>query len=311
MRRSARQRDVTIFRDQVGRPDPTTDADKLAIVTPSMIGGAQRVAFARASLAELQQLLGARHMHVVVDDVPGCRGRLFGVVPNRLTRKIPNLAYIRAAKQIYSQGRNVEVLRGSGKSSTAALKMALARAGSAGRSYVFIHLDDNAYAPALAALISTSIVALDNLPDLNLVRLSAYPILTAECNAEQGNMTLCRRDGDTVRFDGVKLHPVRVDGFTVWKSPWTAATADGRFWPIMLWNAVYRIDFLEQLLSNPAIADSQSLGAVEDWYKTHWATVWPRLAGSFGFINMQFAGLERERNLNWRELLALPNRAVL
>jgi hypothetical protein len=79
----------------------------------------------------------------------------------------------------------------------------------------------------------------------------------------------------------------------------------------MLWNAVYRIGFLESLLSQDAVVGLASLGEVEAWYKTRWKTVWSRLPGSFGFINMQFAGLERERNHNWQALLSLPNRAVL
>lgn len=290
---------------------PPADAGKLAIVTPSMIGSGRRAAFARASLAELQDLLGARFAHIVVDDAPKCRGRLFGIVPGRLTRRIPNLAFYRAAKEIYARGRNVEFLRGGGSNSLTAVRKALARARERGCAYVFIHLDDNAYARTLDALVAASIAAMDSLPDLNLLRLSAYPILSGDCDRERGNLSLCERAGDTVRFDSVTLRPARRNGFTVWKAPWDASTADGRFWPVMLWNAVYRIAFLEQLLSQDAVANLPGLGPVEAWYKTHWETAWPRLAGSFGFINMQFAGLERERNPNWQELLGLPNRAVL
>src|SRR5690606_14138027 len=122
-----------------------------------------------------------------------------------------------------------------------------------GCSYVFLHLDDNAYTDTLRQLVEASIDAMNRLGDLNLVRLSAYPILTAACSKELGNMSLCRRVGDTVRFDGVVLHPVRMDRYTVWRSPWQQSTGDGRFWPIMLWNAVYRIDFLESLLYHPAV----------------------------------------------------------
>lgn len=289
---------------------PPSDAGKLAIVTPSMIGSAQRVAFARASLAELRDLLGAKFAHIVVDEAPKCRGKLLGILPGRLTRRIPNLAFHRAAPEIYAAAGNVEFLRAGGNS-LVAVRKALARARQRGCAYVFIHLDDNAYARTLDALVTASIAALDSLPELNLVRLSAYPILTGECDHERGNLSLCERVGDTVRFDSVTLRPARQDGFTVWQAPWDAATADGRFWPVMLWNAVYRIGFLEQLLSHDAVADLPGLGAVEAWYKTRWAQAWPRLAGSFGFINMQFAGLERERNLNWQELLGLPNRPVL
>ena len=290
---------------------PRAEAGTLAIVTPSRIGTAQRAAFARASLAELQELLGASFAHIVVDDAPRCRGRLLGIVPGRLTRRIPNLAFYRAAKQIYASGGKVDFLRGDGGNSLTALRKALARATERRCAYAFIHLDDNAYAPTLGALVAASVAAMDSLPELNLVRLSAYPILTGACDRERGNMSLCERFGDTVRFDSVTLRPARQNGFTVWRSPWEASTADGRFWPVMLWNAVYRIGFLEQLLRHDAVADLPGLGPVEAWYKTHWQTAWPRLAGSFGFINMQFAGLERERNLNWRDLVGLPNRPIL
>jgi hypothetical protein len=287
------------------------DAGTLAIVTPSMVGSAQRAAFARDSLAELQKLLGGRFAHIVVDDPPGRRGRLLGVVPRRLTRLIPNLAFYWAAKEVYSRGRNIEFLRGGGGNSLNAVRRALRRARERGCSIVFIHLDDNAYADTLPQLVSHSIAAMANLPQLGVVRMSAYPILTGACNREQGNMSLCQRTGDTVRFDSVTLQPARQGAFTVWLAPWESSTADGRFWPVMLWNAVYRIEFLERLLSHPGVAGLAGLGDVEAWYKANWSTAWRGLDGCFGFINMQFAGLERERNANWQELIALPNRAVL
>jgi hypothetical protein len=290
---------------------PRADAGKLAIVTPSMIGSAQRAAFARASLAELRELLGGRFAHIVVDDAPTCRGKLLGIVPGALTRRIPNLAFQRAAPEIYANGGNIEFLRGGGGNSLTAMRKALGRARERGCAYAFIHLDDNAYNRMLDPLIAASIAAMDALPDLNQVRLSAYPILTGACDGERGNLSLCERVGDTVRFDSVVLHPARRDGFTIWQAPWEASTADGRFWPVMLWNAVYRIGFLEQLLAHDAVADLPGLGPVEAWYKTHWERAWPRLAGSFGFINMQFAGLERERNPDWQRLVGLPNRPVL
>jgi hypothetical protein len=286
------------------------DVGKLAIVTPSMIGSAQRAAFARASLAELHDRLGEKFVHVVADDVPMCRGKLFGVVPARLTCRIPNLTFWATAKRIYKEGRNVDFRRDAGGNSLKALSKALIRAKELNCTYAFIHLDDNAYAGTLDELIGASINALDRMPGLNLLRLSAYPILTGACDREKGNMSLCERAGDTIRFDSVSLRPVRGCGYTVWMSPWEPSTADGRFWPIMLWNAVYRIEFLEQLLSLKPVASLSGLGPVEAWYKNNWETAWPQLGGSFGFINMQFAGLERERNLNWKDLLALPNGAV-
>lgn len=275
-----------------------------------MVGSRQRADFARASLAELQERLEGRFAHVVVDDPPRCRGKLLGIVPARLTALIPNLSFYGVAREIYASAKNLEFIPGGAGSSSEAVLTALARARQRGRSYVFIHLDDNAYSPDLSSLLRASIAAMDALPELNLVRLSAYPILTAECTSERGNMSLCAHAGDAVRFDAVTLRPVRHDEFTAWIAPWAASTADGRFWPIMLWNAVYRIEFLQQLLSDPAVRRLPGLGHVESRYKTHWHALWRTLPGAFGFINMQFAGLERERNANWRELIALPNRPV-
>lgn len=289
---------------------PRADGAGLAIVTPSLVGSAQRAAFALASLQDLHARLGSKFRHIVVDDVPTCRDKLFGVLPIRMSRVIPNLAYLRAAPAIYSSAPNTEFIRNGRRGSLAAMLKALARARVHGCRYAFIHLDDNAYADTLPRLLGSAKAAMDGLVDLQLVRLSAYPLLTGQCTAELGNMTFCRREGDTVAFDGVVLHPVRRDGFTVWKSAWQASTADGNFWPVMLWNALYRVDFLERLLTDPHVPPRSGLGPVEAWYKTNWASIWRQLPGSFGFINMQFGGLERERNPNWRELLALPNRPI-
>jgi hypothetical protein len=282
----------------------------LAIVTPSLIGSGQRAAFARASLAELRDQLGEKYVHIVADDVPMCRGRLFNIIPNRLTRRIPNFFYINEAKRIYLGGANVELLRGAGGNSLTGVLRALTCARERGCDYAFLHLDDNAYTRTLDELMACSVDALDALPELQVVRLSAYPILTGACDGERGNLSLCELSSDTVRFDSVVLHPLRRDRYTVWQAPWESVTADGRFWPIILWNAVYRIDFLERLLSNPSVAGLAGLGPAEAWYKENWAGAWSNLKGAFGFINMQFGGLERERNLNWQELLALPNRPI-
>jgi hypothetical protein len=276
-----------------------------------MVNSAKRAAFASASLAELQELLNARYRHVVVDDKPNCAGRLLGVVPNRLTRKLPNLAYYGVARRIYSVRRNVEFLQGDGKSSISALRLAITRAKELGSSYVFIHLDDNAYSRTLPPLLANSIAAMDTHEEVSVVRLSAYPILSGDCDREHGNTTLITRADDSVRFDSVVLRPHRSTAFTLWSAPWEASTADGRFWPIILWNAVYKVDFLLGLLSNEATARLANLGTVEAWYKSNWKAAWRYMQGSFGFISMQFAGLERERNLNWRELIDLPNTPVL
>jgi hypothetical protein len=276
-----------------------------------MVNSAKRAAFACASLAELQELLNARYRHLVVDDKPHCAGRLLGVVPNRLTRKLPNLAYYGAARKIYTLHRNVEFLQGNGRSSISALRLAAARAKELGSAYVFIHLDDNAYARTLPSLLADSIAAMDAHEQVSVVRLSAYPILSGDCDRERGNTTLITRADDSVRFDSVVLRPQRSTAFTLWCAPWEASTADGRFWPVILWNAVYKVDFLLWLLSSEAAARLANLGAVEAWYKSSWKAVWRHMPGAFGFINMQFAGLERERNLNWRELIDLPNTPIL
>jgi hypothetical protein len=290
-------------------PDASPER-RLAIVTPSMIGSAQRAAFARASLAELQKYQGIAFAHIVVDDPPKHRGRLFGVVPAMLTMRIASFALRGAANDIYASTPNVRLIQGGGGNSIDAVRRALGEVRALGSGYVFIHLDDNAYVPILASLLRHCIAAMDALPDLDLVRLSAYPIISGRNDRVRGNMALCERVEDTVRFDSVILRPVRLEGFTVWKAAWDASTADGHFWPIMLWNAVYRVGFLEDILARAAAQRLRNLGEVEAWYKSNWRQIQP-VQGSFGFINMQFAGLERERNANWQELVSLPNRAVL
>jgi hypothetical protein len=118
-------------------------------------------------------------------------------------------------------------------------------------------------------------------------------------------------NNNKVSFSNVDLSPIKRNDYTLWSSPYKSNMIDG-FWPIVLWSTVYRIDFLENLLNYSGMKRSTALGHVELFYKDkkNWNSFIKIFPGEIGYINMQFCGIEMQRNLNWKELINYPNNEV-
>lgn len=263
----------------------------LAILTPSYINSPERADFAQASLDSLTRAGGGEFPHVVVDDTLLVESKIARMLVSRLYHK-PNITFIQRRR----------------RGSASALLDAVREARKQGAELAFIHLDDNVYVPELGPLLEHASDAFQRDAELVEVHLSGYPILSKDCTPERGNCTIIDVDDDVVFFDRVRLQPTRYDGYTLWWSYFHEDMADGEYWPIVMWQAVYRAEFLEGLLTRDPAPNLRSLGAVEVYYKADWRVA--SLAGKLGYINMQFAGLEMQRNHNWRELIGYTNVAV-
>jgi hypothetical protein len=144
-------------------------------------------------------------------------------------------------------------------------------------------------------------------PDLLWTRFSGYPVMY------EGRAPLVPDENDRITFDGVRLAPWRHDDFTVWSSPLTKEVNTGRYWPIAMWFCIYRLSFLQMLLEWAVSEGAKHLAHVELYYKN--AGGFQRVLDSapngwFGYINMQFGGIEMHRNRNWEALLSMPNSAI-
>ena len=272
----------------------------LAILTPSRITTAQRYGFARASMDSLlKRLDGARVSIVVVHDSPGWKQ----IVPKPLQRLSDQLQWDARASDVYS-GPDVTFVPGGGRGSAAALLSAVKLATAAGKTYGFIHLDDHVYGESFKDLLVCGLRAMEERPDLLWTRFSGYPVMY------EGKSLLAPNEDDHVVFDGVRLSPLRFDGFTVWSSKLTAEVNTGRYWPIAMWFCIYRLSVLEMLLEWAVAQGTKHLAHVELYFKN--GVGFQRLIeahpdGSFGYINMQFGGIEMHRNKNWEALLSMPN----
>ena len=275
----------------------------LAIVTPSGIHSQARARLAEQSLKSLRDAVGPDYPHIVVDDYP--RGRTW------LTRWFADRGLRDCADRIYSQP-NTTLIRRRGRSSAAALLLATREARRQGAQYVFIHLDDNVYVAVMGELFHHAAVALAHDPALVKVRLAGYPVLWAACTQDFGNRSTLHIDGDCVSFDRTSLQPTPHDDFTLW---WTELNEDmigEKSYPIVFWSVIYRVEFLESLLTYRPALGRGSLADVERFYldPANWHEALKTFSGKLGYINMQFGGIEMEHNKNWEELLRVPNQPV-
>jgi len=262
----------------------------LAVISPSYINSLRRANFAQDSLESLRAAGGRWFPHIVVDDRPRTQAQIAA-----------------AASRIY-QGPNITFIQRFSHGSISALLDALREARKQGADLLFIHLDDCVYVPELGSLLEHARDAFEKDEELVAVRLSDYPILSKDCTPELGNRTRIDVGENLVSFDRVHLQPTRHKDYTLWWAYFDDKMADGEYWPIAMWQAVYRAEFLERLLTHEPVAKLGSLGQVELYYKTNWRSA--SLAGKLAYINMQFAGLEMHRNRNWRELIRYSNEAV-
>jgi len=283
---------------------------RLCIVTPSYISSHERSKFAVRSLESLRAATDQPYDHVVVDDWP----RLSLPIPGNRSVKlpIPDPFWIDAATTVYDEPHTDTVRRVRGDSVSATLR-GVREARKRGSDLVFLHLDDNIYVPQMGRLLEYARDAFTNDNTLQHVQLSGAPMLSDDCTPEEGNRSLIEidDDGNAVVFDDITFRPDRADEYTLWSAPFGESMLSERFWPVVGWSSVFRIDFLEWLLTREGVTDLPNLGQWEVYYRR--SENWERVmdyGGRLGYINMQFGGLEMHHNQNWRELLSYPNEPV-
>lgn len=273
---------------------------KLAIITPSYINSQKRFLLAKKSLESLENAIGTPYEHIVVDDMP----RSSILIPSRIRTSLPVLKWHEKSKEIYN-GPNVTLIRRLASGSTSALLHALREARKKGSELVFIHLDDHVYVSIVKILVHYARDAFNRDEKLSIVRLSGYPLI-------YDNYVPLIVENNRMSFDKVILQPHRMENYTLWWAYFREDTIDGSYWPIALWFCIYRVQFLEKILSNLAVQNVKHLGHVELFYKNraNWGEFVNRLDAKFGYINMQFGGFEMHRNKNWQELIQLPNEPI-
>lgn len=275
---------------------------KLAIVTPSYINSSERVHYAKKSLQSLVQAFGSDKPHIVVNDFPRGSGIL--------TRWIPNLKWRNAGKFVYHQP-NVTLIQQNRRGSNPATLTAVQEAQRQGADLIFLHLDDNVYSANMTSLIEYACDAFKRDPELLTVMFSSYPLISRQ-NFPEGNKKFIKIEEDGVSFDEVTLKPSRFEAYTLWWSYFHSRMAAGNFWPIAMWNTMYRSDFIAALLSFEYVSKLPRLGQVEKYYKneSNLKRLLENNPGKVGFINMQYGGLEMHRNKDWEDLLKMPNISV-
>lgn len=269
---------------------------KLAVVTPSCIDSQTRAKFAQVALASLRAAIGEDYLHVVVDDDLG-----------------PASEWHDVAKKLYV-GQNTMFVQRSGRhSNTSALRQAVQEARGQGAELLFIHLDDNVYVPLFGDLLKYACHAFARDEGLMEVLFTGPPILFKKVSTPQlGNCSRITVSKNQVSFGNLRLSPTRYRDYTLWWSRFHVAMVDGTFWPIYMWQTLYRATFLERVLTFENVRGCRSLGRVELYYKNkdNWRRMLESFPGKLGYINMQFGGLEMHRHGGWRELIRFPNVAV-
>jgi hypothetical protein len=277
---------------------------KLAFITPSYIGSYERANYARRSHESIKATFGSQYTHIVVDDIPHFKGRFIN--------RFADWRYRNVAAQIY-RGDNIELIRQHGRSSVTATLHATQAAIGTGHELVFLHLDDMIYVPQAHTLMTYATDAFRQVPDLQIVRLTGIPILSKDCTPELGNRSQLTISENQVQFENLVLQPQRFDDYTLWWSHFHPDLMQGTYYAIPMWFTVFRSSFLEKLLTlNETVANLRGLGLVELYYKDmgNWREALNHIEGKLGYVNMQFGGLEMQRNPNWQTLVNLPNEPV-
>lgn len=265
---------------------------KTYIITPSKTNKSsddvldyQRIAFATASMASLRECMNI-FPHLVVDDSPD---------------------------ESYTQNiyQHCDIIRGNNSGMLDATLKAAKIAKNRGAEVVFLHLDDMYYVKQAKdlALYATDAMSLDS--ELKVVHLSGFPLLDGKCLPEKGNKTYLKIKEESLAFDLVELRGKKKKKYTLWWSFFEPNMINGSYWPLALWFAFYRVDFLISLIERLVIIDPKAttLSAAESFYrrKENWGKVVSESPGKLGYINMQFGGLEMHRNVNFLNLVSMPN----
>ncbi len=276
---------------------------KTFVITPSYIASEARVEFASKSFSSIWNILGDQYPFIVVDDIP--RGK-------SIFKLLPNFKYFPKCREIYNK-ENIQILRQYGRGSRLATLRAVREAKKQGADLVFIHLDDNIYVPPLKELMEFANDAFAQDSELLAIKLTDEPILSNKCNPTLGNLSEIKIENDEIKFDKVTLKPTRFHDYTLWWSYYEENMVDKDYWPISLWSILYRVDFLEKLLTGKGKDHLKHLVDIEHFYrkKANWVQEVRETKGKIGYINMQFVGIEMQNNLNWMDLIQYPNTPVL
>jgi hypothetical protein len=276
---------------------------KLAILIPSKVVSQERFSFASISLGSLKLALGAlTHQCIVVHDHPFIKK----IAPKFLKSLMPQLIWDEKAERFYSDEGVVWVC-GPNLGSASALLAAARVALDSGSTYGFIHLDDHIYCRDFGRLLTNGLDSMESESTLQWIRFSGYPIIY------KNKADIKISPMDTIEFDRIVLRPIRTDNFTTWVSPLNEEVNNGEYWPIALWFCIYRLDFLIEILEYSISNGARHLADAEVILKSAVGFKWvidrfPK--STFGYINMQFGGIEMHQNKNWRELLNLSNREI-
>lgn len=275
----------------------------LAIITPSYIHSRKRFLLAKNSFESLQSVFGSKYPHIIIDDNPQKKGIMSFFSSHS--------KWYGSAKKIYT-GEHITLIKRKHEIGSASATLAAVReARKQGAELIFIHLDDQVYSPHIKNLIEYSCDAFDRENDLLLLRFSGLPILCNQCSKSSGNRTLLHISRDNVSFENITFTPSRYEEYTLWSSYFNEDTLSKNYW-LALWMAVYRIDFLEELLTYGSVPELKHLSHVEIFYKNkdNWHSFLRTRQGKFGYINMQFGGYEMDKSKNWEEILRFPNTAI-
>jgi len=280
----------------------------LAVVTPSYIDSADRVIYATRSIQSLNEHVGTDYPHIVVDDVPRLS---LGFGPVSLNTGIAHPRWEAKAEEIYAD-EDIQLIRRRDSGSRSAMLRGIREARKQGADLVLEHKDDEVYIPKMGELVEHARDAFERDEDLMYVRFAGTPILDPDCTPEAGNLTHLSIGEGHVAFDNVDFYPQDYDGYTLWTARFEEDMIDERYWPIVGgWKSMYRINFWEEVLTfDEAVTEMESTAEVERYFKfgeDNWQRFVDRFDGKVGYINMQFGGLEMEKNQNWEELVAYPN----
>ena len=196
---------------------------------------------------------------IVVDDIPRIK---------RWKISFTDYRFHGISKKIYGSHSNVTLIHRTGTGSKSATISALQEAMKRGLDLVFLHLDDNVYLPILSDLVKKSIYAFEHNPSLQEIKLTDWPILSYLSNPSKGNLSCISVEGDRVSFEQNTFMPVRYRDYTLWVSYYHEDMAIN-YWAISLWSAIYKTDFLYDLLTNPALDNDLHLVDVEAYYANH------------------------------------------
>lgn len=275
----------------------------LSIIGTSYIDAPQRLDWASRSLESLRE------------SAPNVRSFISLEYPYREKRflpfKIPNRKLADQAVKLY-QNHEVYWDWTRKRSSVEGLRVALERSIKEESICAFIHLDDNVYVKDLGKLLQYAEHSLANHDDLMAVKLTGYPMLTKTTDTSLGNRCFIEEEGRCIRSGAIRWEPRDQTDYTLWVCDIEESYREKMFWPLGLWLAVYRSEFLLDLLEVACRREFRHLWEIEKYLhsKENYRNLGMDRGSKVGVINLQFGGTEMEKKPNWKELLSSPNSPI-